>query len=145
MAAFDQKLFRRVHALCVGHLESTLSDAEHAELEGLLRESADARRIYIAYFQETACLRWHCLEEWADSSGAPAIVETTDSGIWHWFGVRPMSLLLGLLACLLVAVGLATWLRPADEPNKIVQVVPAMKAPDFVQPEAPRAEAVATV
>jgi hypothetical protein len=143
MAAFDQKLFRRVHALCVGHLESTLTDAEHSELEGLLRESAEARRIYVTYFQETACLRWHCLEEWADSSGAPAIVETTDTGIWHWFGVRPMSVLLSLLACLLLAVGLVNWFRPADEPNHVVQVLPPARLPEDMG--ALRAEAVATV
>jgi hypothetical protein len=142
MEAFDQKLFRRIHALCVGHLASSLTDAEHAELESMLRESAKARRLYVEYFQETACLRWHCLEDFAGSDGAVTAVEATATDR-RWIRVRPMTVILALLACLLLAVGLANWLVQPNEPNPIVQVLPPARLPENF--DAPRAEAVATV
>jgi ferric-dicitrate binding protein FerR (iron transport regulator) len=67
MTAPDNSLFTRVHKLSVRQLEDALTPAEHDELQTLLLESEAARRAYISYFQDTACLRWLCLEELAES------------------------------------------------------------------------------
>lgn len=61
----SDNLFRKVNAFAMRQLESSLTPDEQRELASLLRESAAARRIYAEYVQETACLRWLCLEEFA--------------------------------------------------------------------------------
>src|SRR6476619_6883216 len=63
MATFDDSLFGRVHVLTAGFLEGTLGPDERCEFESLLSNSAAARRVYLEYVQETACLRWLCVEE----------------------------------------------------------------------------------
>jgi ferric-dicitrate binding protein FerR (iron transport regulator) len=44
-------------------LDGSLTTAEHDELSTMLVKNAAARRAYVEYFQDTACLRWLCLEE----------------------------------------------------------------------------------
>lgn len=68
----DPKLFNRLHSLAVRQLESTLSDAEFDELQVLLADSSAARRLYVQYHQETACLRWLCLENVAAQMVMPS-------------------------------------------------------------------------
>lgn len=65
MNPLEIKLFRRLHKLIVGHFESSLTDDAHAELQALLLGDPAARQKYVEYSQETACLRWLCLEELA--------------------------------------------------------------------------------
>jgi ferric-dicitrate binding protein FerR (iron transport regulator) len=65
MTAPDNSLFTRIHTLSARQLDDALTPAEHDELQTLLLESEAARRAYISYFQDTACLRWLCLEELA--------------------------------------------------------------------------------
>jgi ferric-dicitrate binding protein FerR (iron transport regulator) len=69
MKEFDDSLFVRVHALTAGLLEGTLAPTERSELESLLASSPPAREAYLAYVQETACLRWLCVEQF------PSVVE----------------------------------------------------------------------
>jgi ferric-dicitrate binding protein FerR (iron transport regulator) len=59
----NHDLLSRVRTLAMRQLDETLSVSEHGELQSLLLASADARRAYVEYFQDTACLRWLCLEE----------------------------------------------------------------------------------
>src|SRR4051812_43190768 len=63
METFDDPLFSKIHALAVGLLEGTLAPAKRLELEKLLLESPAARQAYLQHVQETACLRWLCVEE----------------------------------------------------------------------------------
>lgn len=63
----NQNLLSRVRTLAMRQLDASLSKSEHGELETLLLSSAEARRGYVEYFQDTACLRWLCLEELSDS------------------------------------------------------------------------------
>lgn len=56
-------MYSRIHTLTVRQLDGELTDAEHAELQTMLLDNAAARKAYVHYFQDTACLRWLCLEE----------------------------------------------------------------------------------
>jgi ferric-dicitrate binding protein FerR (iron transport regulator) len=56
----------RIRELAMRQLDGSLTHAEHAELQSLLLESGPARRAYVEYFQDTACLRWLCLEQLSD-------------------------------------------------------------------------------
>lgn len=63
MKTSDDNSFQRIRTLAMRQLDESLSIGEHEELESLLRESAAARQAYVEYFQDTASLRWLCLEE----------------------------------------------------------------------------------
>ena len=63
MKISDDTLSQRIRTLAMRQLDESLSPSEHEELEKLLRENAGARQAYVEYFQDTACLRWLCLEE----------------------------------------------------------------------------------
>ena len=67
MATPNESLFSRIHTLSVRQLEDSLTPEEHSELQSLLLENEAARKIYVSYFQDTACLRWLCLEELSGS------------------------------------------------------------------------------
>ncbi|MEX2168412.1 MAG: FecR family protein [Pirellulales bacterium] len=139
METFDHKLFRRVHGLAVRQVESTLTDAEHAELETLLLESGAARRLYVEYSQETACLRWMCLEEYAGTdratpAGAPVAIADRPR-----IGRRRVVAILAALACSVLVVIAANWMPRSNQAEKIAQAAPGVDA------LAPIAESVATV
>jgi hypothetical protein len=96
-------LFSRIHALAVGVLEGTLSSAERQELESLLLENPDARRNYLEHVQESACLRWLCVEEFGD------VIERCESAqparSWGGSGRRITTIVSGgILATALIAV-----------------------------------------
>jgi len=63
MASSDKDLYGKIHTLIQGQFDGALSPAELLEMESLLLESAAARRAYVQYVQESACLRWLCVEE----------------------------------------------------------------------------------
>lgn len=63
MTTFNQNKYGHLETLAMRQLDGSLTPAEHAELESLLLESATARRAYVEYFQDTASLRWLCIEE----------------------------------------------------------------------------------
>jgi hypothetical protein len=64
MTYFDDNA-TRIRALVMRQLDDSLTTAEHDEMQSLLLASEAARRAYVEYFQDTACLRWLCLEELA--------------------------------------------------------------------------------
>ena len=76
METFSDPLYSKVHALAVGLLEGTLSPEERLELESLLLENPAARQAYLEYVQESACLRWLCVEEFPKWSNSRAGRET---------------------------------------------------------------------
>lgn len=92
--------------LAMRQLDDLLTVAEHRELETLLREDRHARAAYVQYFQDTACLRWLCLEEMSESlepmKSLPASYAKKSQREWHrivvWGGV----------ACVLLAGSIAT-------------------------------------
>lgn len=114
METIDDSLFVRIHALAAGFLEGTLGPAERSELESLLSTSAAARSVYLQYVQETACLRWLCVEEF------PKVVELSKLAEAHSprgkSRRRPIAVALfgGGLACLL-AIGIAAWWKADRE------------------------------
>ncbi len=73
METLGDPLFSRVHALAVGLLEGTLAPVERLELETLLLENTEARQVYLEYVQESAGLRWLCVEEF------PNVVELANT------------------------------------------------------------------
>lgn len=97
----DQSLFGRIHTLAVGVLEDNLSAAERQELEQLLLTNPAARQAYLAHVQESACLRWLCVEELAERFGRA--VEPATSARAGSRG-RVATVLAGILAAILVAV-----------------------------------------
>src|SRR4051812_19292439 len=69
MEDLGNPLYAKVHGLAVGMLEGTLAPEEKLELETLILENQAARQAYMEYVQESACLRWLCVEEF------PRVVE----------------------------------------------------------------------
>jgi ferric-dicitrate binding protein FerR (iron transport regulator) len=63
MTSADHNSNARIRVLALRQLDDSLTPAEQDELESLLLQSESARRAYVEYFQDTACLRWLCLEE----------------------------------------------------------------------------------
>lgn len=63
----DHNSYQRIRALAMRQLDDSLTPSEHEELESQLRESEGARRAYVEYFQDTASLRWLCLEELSEA------------------------------------------------------------------------------
>ena len=57
MESFSDPLYSKVHALAVGLFEGTLTRDEQHELETLILDNPAARRAYLEYVQESACLR----------------------------------------------------------------------------------------
>lgn len=105
MQPVGDELYRKVHALAQRQLERTITPTEHAELQSLLEESEDARRLYTEYVQETACLRWGCQEEVAEA--VECVLASPDEKIRAVTGrrVRIARLLAGLAAAVMVAAG----------------------------------------
>lgn len=56
-------LFEKLHRLIVRLLEDSLLPGELEELTALLEKNPEARRAYVYYIQESACLRWLCVED----------------------------------------------------------------------------------
>jgi ferric-dicitrate binding protein FerR (iron transport regulator) len=63
MSLSHDNTLSRVRGLAMRQLDGSLTPPELAELESILLESGSARCAYVEYFQDTACLRWLCLEE----------------------------------------------------------------------------------
>jgi hypothetical protein len=160
MDELSDPLFEKIHAYAVGLLEGTLSSPERDELAALILSSPEARRVYLEYVQESACLRWLCVEE-----GPPVVElaakrhEPSDSsasrGLRKW---RIASLILGGgLACVLVAAGVNWWLtgnaRNVAASSNAIAVAGPSKAParsdenklPTIEPTQADRQAVATI
>lgn len=132
METFSDPLYSKVHALAVGLLEGTLAPEERLELETLILENPAARRAYLDYVQETACLRWLCVEEF------PNVVELANRSRG---GARTGNLrrrIVGVvfgggLACALVAFAANLWFAGNESGTKAktgaVAVAGEAKAP----------------
>jgi hypothetical protein len=58
MTEHGEQLLVRIHRLAAGQLHGALGDEERAALGELLASDAEARRLYLAYMQDTVSLRW---------------------------------------------------------------------------------------
>jgi hypothetical protein len=117
MDTFSDPLYSKVHALAVGLLEGTLAPQERLELETLLLENQAARQAYLEYVQETACLRWLCVEEFPNvvelagrSRGRAGSRRSLLRGAGAIFG--------GGIACLLIAFAANWWISGKDSGTK---------------------------
>jgi hypothetical protein len=54
--------FEELHPLCEAALEGRLTPEQHARLEQLVLENAEARRLYVEYLHQHASLRWSVAE-----------------------------------------------------------------------------------
>jgi ferric-dicitrate binding protein FerR (iron transport regulator) len=120
MDSFSDPQYSKVHALAIGLLEGTLSREEQRELQTLILENPAARRAYLEYLQESACLRWLCVEEFPD------LVALANRSQDHAGPQRSARRILGVLfgsglACLLIALAAAWWysgnMRGAKHPE----------------------------
>ena len=84
-------LFSKIHGLAVGLLEGTLSPVEQQELETLLLENPAARQVYLEHVQESAFLRWLCVEEFADVAEPVVLREGLLRGTWRGVGGQRLS------------------------------------------------------
>ena len=113
MEDFSDPLFEKVHAYAVGLLEGTLAPEERHELETLILSNADARRVYLEYVQESACLRWLCVEEGpqiVELAGRRDVESNESKQLKTSRRWRIVSMLLGGgVACLLAAVAAHWW------------------------------------
>lgn len=134
MESSSDPLYSKVHALAIGLLEGTLTRDEQHQLQTLILENPAARRAYLEYVQESACLRWLCVEEF------PSVVELANRSR-EPVGVRTSrrwivgTLFGGGLACVLVAAATGWWFRgnPGDARPK----TPAGAAVALAVPNAP--------
>jgi ferric-dicitrate binding protein FerR (iron transport regulator) len=122
MATSNESLFSRIHTLSVRQLDESLTAEEHGELQTLLLENEAARKIYITSFQDTACLRWLCLEE---LSGAIEPAQAAPMDVHRNGALRRRLVaysLSGGVACLLIA-GVLAWVNARD--TSVAAVKPA--------------------
>lgn len=139
MESLSDPLYSKVHAFAVGLFEGTLAPEERLELEKLLLENQAARQAYLDYVQESACLRWLCVEEF------PNVVELANrsrdrarsGGSWRRIAGVVFG---GGLACALVAFAASWWLSggtitaKVEQPNTAtVALVSPTKAPVRVE------------
>jgi hypothetical protein len=108
METFNDPLYSKVHALAVGLLEGTLAPEERLELETLILENRAARQAYLDYVQESACLRWLCVEEF------PSVVELANRSSGQARSGSSWRRIVGVvfgggLACALVAFAVNSW------------------------------------
>src|SRR5262245_12598817 len=108
MESFNDPLYSKVHALAVGLLEGTLAPEGRLELEKLILENQAARQAYLEYVQESACLRWLCVEEF------PNVVELASRSRERSDSGKRSKRIAGIvfgggLACVLVALTAAWW------------------------------------
>jgi ferric-dicitrate binding protein FerR (iron transport regulator) len=120
MESLSDPLYSKVHAFAVGLFEGTLAPEERLELETLLLENQAARQAYLDYVQESACLRWLCVEEF------PNVVELANrsrdrarsGGSWRRIAGVVFG---GGLACALVAFAANWWLSDGTSTAKVEQ------------------------
>jgi hypothetical protein len=127
METFSDPLYSKVHALAVGLLEGTLGPQEQRELETLLIENQAARRAYIDYVQETACLRWLCVEEF------PHVVQLASHRPGRSPAANPRRRIAAIvfgggLACVLIALA-ANWRFSGNESDTNVRQAVASAGP----------------
>src|SRR4051812_49038322 len=109
MHTSSDPLFERVHALAVGLFEGTLTPEKRQELDTLILTDPAARKAYLEHVQESACLRWLCVEEF------PQVVELAIPSHDQWKPAnsrrrRFTSIAIGGgLACVLLAI-FGNWL-----------------------------------
>jgi hypothetical protein len=117
METFNDPLYSKVHTLAVGLLEGTLAPEQRLELETLILENRAARQAYLDYVQESACLRWLCVEEF------PNVVELANrsrdqaQSRSSWRRIAG-ALFGGGLACALVALAANAWLSGNEKTVK---------------------------
>ncbi len=111
METYSDPLFGRVHALAVGLLEDTLTAPERRELESLLLNNSAARRIYLEHVQESACLRWLCVDECPNT--VEVATRVPDQSRRRRTARAAAVIFGGGLACVLVAVAVNGWFSAA--------------------------------
>src|SRR3954464_937343 len=120
METFSDPLYSKVHALAAGMLEGTLGSDEQFELETLILQNPAARQAYIDYVQESACLRWLCVEEF------PKVIElaSRSSGGAHpgrsWRRVAGV-VFGGGLACALCLLAANGWFFAKENKDELRQ------------------------
>ena len=144
METSDDNLFRKVHTLAQRQLEGALAPHEQREFAALLEESAAARRVYAEFVQETACIRWLCVDSMV---GAPEAVTPSRGGTGSRTQPSPrrvaMFAFVAGLACTVAAaaVGWNYFLRP----DSVAAAVGATAAPRTIQQPSIADQAVATI
>ena len=122
----SQALYRELHTLMVREFESTITPSEHAQLASLLTNDSTARRLYIEYMQETACLRWLCLEEFG---GGPDVTVATGATAARTSRQRWLRRSIGIVAAIACSLLLAAWAmfgdRKSDGPEVASTAQPA--------------------
>lgn len=86
--------------LAHGYIERSLSPAQLAELETLLSENAEARRIYVDFLHDHASLHWEQIGEEGQLDEIPELSDYRSSrlpSLWQAFAAAAVISLLGLV------------------------------------------------
>lgn len=123
-------LFGKIHGLAVGMLEGTLSLAEQQEFETLLLENPAARRAYLEHIQESACLRWLCVEEFEGAAEpvVPLQVAAKGDGSRRRFAAIFSSVILASIVAIIA--GAQYWTRGIAEADRVAKATKAVKTPE---------------
>lgn len=129
MPPSDDNALARIRVLAARQLDDSLTTAEHDELQSLLLTSAAARRAYVEYYQDTASLRWLCLEELSGaiepSKTAPTSREALRPRRRHW-----AFLVVGAAVCVVALATAAMLPRTGPTPTT---AAPQADAPRVAQ------------
>lgn len=69
----EERVFERIHDLATSLLEGRAGEADRAELDAIVRQSATAEQIFRLYMQDTAQLRW-----WAGGSSSEVLCDLAE-------------------------------------------------------------------
>ncbi len=121
MDSTNDKLFRTIHRLVHAQLEGSLTPAEREQLDSLLVEDPAAHRMYAEYLQQTAALRWLCLDEFSAVGESP--ISLASANVADSARRRPwMPQMLAALACTMAvaAIGWQLFIRAGSSatPNQ---------------------------
>jgi hypothetical protein len=116
------ELLNRVYSLALAQLEGTLAAEEQRELESLIVENSTARRWYLQFVEESACLRWLCVDDVShDVQPASLVLGDLRRPRRRWSEV--IRYLAGVACMLLAAVGASQLLNRRSA--EVAAVAPA--------------------
>jgi hypothetical protein len=79
--------------LAHGYIERSLGSSQLAELEALLMENSEARRIYLDFLQDHAVLHWERVADGMDDPGLTSFVQPPQRRFpWLWTGAAAAAL-----------------------------------------------------
>ncbi|MFM1995922.1 MAG: hypothetical protein RLZZ111_309 [Planctomycetota bacterium] len=139
MSPAADRLLAEIHDLTTRLLDGTAASADRERLERLVAESPEARRLYVAYMQDTAVLRWQhhassseLLHDLSAVITPPGAASRPSRSTWRWAmaGLSAVSAAMIVATTLLVQQGSVPPADPAAQaPADATAAQPAAAPP----------------